>query len=144
MPNKPPLYKDVFVGLLVGGLFGPVIGWFIGTFATFFAVSAMDPANVRAMRTPGFVGALIGIPLGLVTGLVAGLPLRLLSSRVLTFLRNPWIAGGIGIFIGWSFAFFILLRWYPTVGSLIYVVTVCMVVGAITGGVAVIAKPKWL
>ena len=144
MPNKPPLYKELFVGLLVGGLFGPVIGWFMGTLATLFAVAAVDSGNVRAIRTPAFVGGLIGIPLGLATGLVASLPLRLLSSRVLTFLRNPWIAGGVGILIGWSFAFFILLRWYPTIGSLIYFVTVCMVVGAITGGVAVIAKPKWL
>jgi len=144
MSLKPPLYKEILVGLFVGGLFGPVIGWFIGTFATFFAVTAIDSDNVRTMRTSGFIGGLIGIPLGFVTGLISGLPLRLLSSRVLTLLRNPWLAAGVGMLIGWSFAFFILLRWYPTVGSLIYVVIVCMVVGGITGGVAVIAKPRWL
>src|ERR1041385_5900670 len=127
MTNKPPLYKEFVLGLLVGGFFGPLIGWFVGTFATFLAVIAMDTDNVRVMRSSGFVGGLIGIPLGLATGLVAGPPLRLLSSRALTFLKNPWIAGGIGILIGWSFAFLILLRWFPSVGSLIYVVIVCTV-----------------
>ena len=144
MSAKAPLYKEILIGLFVGGLLGPVIGWFIGTFATFFAVTSTDSGDVRTMRVSGFIGGLIGIPLGFATGLIASLPLRLLSSRVLTLLTNPWLAGGLGMLLGWAFAFFILLRWYPTVGSLIYVVIVCMVVGGITGGVAVIAKPKWL
>ena len=143
MTDKPPVHKEFAVGLLVGGLFGPVIGWFIGTFATFFAVTAMDTNNVRAMRGSAFVGGLIGIPVGFVTGLVSSPTLRLLS-RGLALLKNPWVAGALGTLIGWLFAYFIFSNWYPTVGSLIYFFVVCMVVGGITAGVAVIAKPKWL
>jgi hypothetical protein len=144
MPNKPPLYKEFLVGLLVGGLFGPVLGWFIGTFATFFAVTAMDTANVRSMRGSGFIGGLIGIPLGLATGVIVSLPLRLVSTRGLTFLKNPWLAALAGTLIGWVCGYLILTTWYSTFGSLIYVVIVCMVVGGLTGSVAVSAKPKWL
>jgi len=144
MPNKPPLYKEIIVGLLVGGLFGPVVGWFIGTFATFFAVTAMDTNNVRTMRGSGFIGGLIGIPLGFATGLVSSLPMRLISARGPAFLKNAWVAASVGAIIGWAVAYFILFSWYSTIGSLLYIVIVCMVVGGITAGVAVIAKPKWL
>ena len=144
MPNKPPLYKEFLVGLLVGGLFGPVLGWFFGTVATFFAMTATYTTNVRGLRTSGFLGGLIGIPFGFATGLIVSLPLRLLSTRGLTFLKNPWLAGLIGTLIGWVCSYVILTSWYPTFGGLIYVVIVCMVVGGLTGSVAVSAKPKWL
>jgi hypothetical protein len=141
---KPALYKELLVGILVGALLGPVIGWFIGTFATFFAVTAMDTDNVRGMRTSGFVGGLIGIPLGFATGLAVSLPLRLLSSQVFPFFKNPWVSCVAGAVIGWFCGYVILRNWYPSSGSLIYVVIVCMVVGAATGSVAAMAKPKWL
>lgn len=144
MPDKPPLYKELLVGLLVGGLFGPVLGWFMGTLATFFAVLAMDTDNVRGMRGSGFVGGLIGVPLGLVIGVIVSLPLRLISTRGLTLLKNPWLAGLAGTLIGCVCGYLILTTWYSTFGSLVYVVIVCMVVGGLTGSVAVAAKPKWL
>ena len=144
MPDRPPLYKEFLAALLVGGLFGPVLGWFIGTFATFFALAAMDTANVRSMRGSGFIGGLIGIPLGLSTGVVVSVPLRLLSTRGLTFLKNPWLAGLMGTLIGWACGYLILRSWYSTFGSVIYVVIVCMVVGGLTGSIAVSAKPRWL
>jgi len=96
MPTKPPLYKEFLVGLMVGGLFGPLVGWFIGTFAAFFAVAAMDTSNVRSMRGSAFIGGLIGIPLGLATGVLVSLPLRLMSTQGLTFLKNPWLAALLG------------------------------------------------
>ncbi len=141
---KPPLYKEFLVGILVGGLLGPVVGWFVGTFATFFAVTAMDTSNVRGMRTSGFVGGLIGIPIGLVTGLAVSVPLRLLSSQAFAFLKIPWFGSIAGATVGWLCGYLILRSWYPSSGSLIYMVIVCMVVGGVTGSVAVIAKPKWL
>lgn len=58
--------------------------------------------------------------------------------------RNPWLAAFVGAVIGWFCSYLILTAWHPTFGSLIYVVMVCVVVGGVTGGVAVIAKPKWL
>ena len=143
MPDKPPVYKEFLVGLIVGGLFGPVIGWFIGTFATFFAVTAMT-SKVRGLRGAAFVGGLMGIPLGLATGIIVSLPLRLMSTRGLALLKNPWLAALVGAIIGWFCGYLILTAWYPTFGSLIYVVMVCMVVGGVTGSVAVSAKPKWL
>jgi|KBSSwiStaDraftv2_1062776.scaffolds.fasta_scaffold145511_1 hypothetical protein len=96
MPTKPPLYKEFLVGLMVGGLFGPLVGWFIGTFAAFFAVAAMDTSNVRSMRSSTFIGGLIGIPLGFATGVLVSLPLRLMSTQGLTFLKNPWLAALLG------------------------------------------------
>jgi len=137
------VYKEFLVGLIVGGLFGPIIGWFIGTFATFFAVTAMT-SDVRGLRTSAFIGGLMGIPLGLATGVIVSVPLRLMSTRVLALLKNPWVAAPVGAIIGWFCGYLILTVWYPTFGSLIYVVMVCMVVGGVTGSVAVIAKPKWL
>lgn len=130
------------MGLIVGGLFGPVIGWFIGTFATFFAVTAMT-SDVRGLRGSAFIGGLIGIPLGLATGIIVSLPLRLISTRS-ALLKNPWLAALVGAIIGWFCSYLILTVWYPTFGSLIYVVMVCMVVGGVTGSVTVSAKPKWL
>ena len=144
MLTRPPFYKEFLVGLMVGGLFGPLIGWFIGTFATFFAVSAMDTSNVRSMRGSAFIGGLIGIPLGLATGVVVNLPLRLISTQGVTFLKNPWIAALLGAIMGWFCGYLILRTWYPTFGSLIYVVIVCMVVGGVTGTASVSARPKWL
>ena len=144
MSDKPPLYKEFLVGLMVGGLFGPVIGWFIGTFATFFAVTAMDTSNVRSMRGSAFIGGLIGIPLGLGTGVFVSLPMRLMSTRGLTFLKNSWLAALLGAIMGWLCGFLILRTWYLTFGSLIYVVMVCMVVGGVTGSASVSARPKWL
>ena len=128
----------------MGGLFGPVIGWFIGTFAALFAVNAIDTANVRTMRGSGFLGGLIGMLLGLATGPMSSLPVRLISTIGPTFLKNFWLAAGAGAVIGWLVAYFILFNWYPTIGSLLYGAIVCTVVGGITAGVAVIAKPKWL
>ena len=86
----------------------------------------------------------MGIPIGLATGVVVSLPLRLMSTRGLALLKNPWLAALVGATIGWFCGYLILTAWYPTFGSLIYVVTVCMVVGGVTGSVAVSAKPKWL
>ncbi len=143
MPDKPPVYKEFLVGLIVGGLFGPVIGWFIGTCATLFAVTAMT-SDVRGLRTPAFIGGLMGIPLGLATGVIVSLPLRLISTRGLALLKNPWLAAFVGAIIGWFCGYLILTAWYPTFGSLLYIVIVCMVVGGVTGSVAVSAKPKWL
>lgn len=144
MRDKPPIYKEFFVGLMVGGLLGPLIGWFIGTFASLFAVAAMDDFNARSMRGSGFLGGLIGIPLGMVTGVLVGVPLRLISTQGLTLLKNPWIAALLGAIMGWVCGYQILTRWYPTLGSLIYVVMVCMIVGGVTGSASVSAKPKWL
>jgi len=144
MPAKPPLYKEFLVGLMVGGLFGPLIGWFIGTFATFFAVTAMDTSNVRSMRGSAFIGGLIGIPLGLATGVLVSLPLRLMSTQGLTFLKNPWLAALLGAIMGWFCGYLLLTNWSPTFGSLLYVVMVCMVVGGVTGSASVSARPKWL
>ena len=144
MPDKPPLYKEFLVGLMVGGLFGPVIGWFIGTFATFFAVAAMDTSNIRSMKGSAFIGGLIGIPLGLTTGVLVSLPLRLMSTQGLTFLKNPWLAALLRAIMGWFCGYLILTTWSQTFGSLIYVVMVCMVVGGVTGSASVSARPKWL
>ena len=143
MPDKPPVYKEFLVGLIVGGLFGPVIGWFIGTFAMFFAVTAMT-SNVRGLRTSAFIGGLMGIPLGFAIGVIVSLPLRLMSTRGLALLKNPWLSALGGAIIGWFCGYLILTAWYPTFGSLIYVMMVCMIVGGVTGSVAVSAKPKWL
>ena len=104
----------------------------------------MDTTNVRSIKGSGFIGRLIGIPLGFATGVIVSLPLRLGSTRGLTFLKNPWLAALAGTLIGWVCGYVILTTWYPTFGSLIYVVIVCMVVGGLTGSVAVSAKPKWL
>jgi hypothetical protein len=144
MPDKPPLYKELLVGLMVGGLFGPLIGWFIGTFAALYAVMAMDTSQVPSMRGSGFIGGLIGIPFGLATGVLVSLPLRLISTRGLTFLKNPWLAAPLGAIMGWFCSYLILTTWAPTFGSVIYVVMVCMVVGGVTGIASVSAKPKWL
>ncbi len=142
--TNPPLYKEVLVAILVGSMLGPIIGWFIGTFATFFAAVAIDTSNIRGMRVSAFVGGLIGIPLGLAIGLMVSLPLRVLSSQVFFFLKNPWLAGLVGAVIGWICAYVILRNWYPSSGTLVYAVIHSMVVGGVVGGITVIAKPTWL
>jgi hypothetical protein len=108
------------------------------------SVAAMDTSNVRGMKTSAFVGGLIGIPLGFATGLATSLPLRVLSSQVVYFLKNPWLGGMAGTVMGWLCGYVILRNWYPSSGSLIYVVMLCMVVGAVVGSATVMAKPKWL
>ena len=104
----------------------------------------MDTFNVRSMRGSAFIGGLIGIPLGSATGVLVSLPLRLMSTHGLTFLKNPWLAALLGTIMGWFCGYLILTNWSPTFGSLIYVVMVCMVVGGVTGSASVSAKPKWL
>lgn len=143
--GRPPLYKEVLVALLVGGLLGPLVGWLIGTFAAFFAVAAIDPSASRGgMRLSAFVGGLAGIPLGLLFGLAVSLPLRLISSRALRLLRNPWVAGLAGCVLGWCCGYLLLVSWSHSLGSLVYIVIHSIFVGGIVGGVTVIAKPKWL
>ena len=144
--DRPPLYKEVLVALFVGGLIGPIIGWFIGTFATFFAVASVDTSRdaVRGMRSSAFVGGLIGIPLGVLIGLAVSLPLRLMSSRVVILLKNPWVAAIVGALIGWVCGYLLLIGRAFAMESLVYVVIHSMVVGGVVGGVTVIAKPKWL
>jgi hypothetical protein len=146
LARKPPLYKEMFVALLVGSLFGAVVGWFVGTFATVFAtVVADDSANAtRGMRMSAFLGGMIGIPLGAVTGLVVSLPVRILAVRVFGFLKNPWLAAPLGAAIGWCCALLILLRWYSSAGTAVYVGLHSMAVGGIVAAVTVLAKPKWL
>jgi hypothetical protein len=146
LPRKPPLYKEVLVALLVGGLIGPVVGWFVGTFATFFAsVVADDTGNATAgMRMSAFLGGMIGIPLGAIIGIGVSLPLRILSVRFFRFLNNPWLAAPLGAAIGWFFALLILIRWYSSAGTAVYVGLHSMAVGGIVAAVTVLAKPKWL
>jgi hypothetical protein len=144
--TRPPIYKEILVGLLVGSLFGPLIGWLAGMLATFFASVIVDDSgnNVRGMRTTAFVGALIGIPLGLIIGLVVSLPLRLLSTRVLNILKSPWAAAPLGAIIGWICGFVVLIFWHPSIGTIVYVGLHSMFVGGLVAIVTVLAKPKWL
>src|SRR6266478_1090344 len=133
LPRNPPLYKEILVALLVGGLFGPVVGWFVGTFATLFAtVVADDTGNVtRGMRMSAFLGGMLGIPLGAAIGLIVSLPIRLLSVRLFCFLSNPWIAAPLGAAIGWVFALLVLIRWYSSAGTAVYVGLHSMAVGGV-------------
>lgn len=141
---KPPLYKEFLVGILVGGLLGPLVGWFTGTFATFFIVSAMDDrTNFRGMRASGFLGGLVGIPIGVVTGVCVCVPIRLISSQV-TLIRNPWVGGCVGAILGALFGYTALAYWYFSSEGVMFEVIVSAVVGGVTAGVTVIAKPKWL
>jgi len=146
LARKPPLYKEILVALLVGGLFGAVVGWFVGTFATFFATLVVDDSvnATRGMRMSAFLGGMIGIPLGAVTGLVVSLPVRILSVRVFRFLNNPWLAAPLGAVIGWCFALLLLIRWYSSAGTAVYLGLHSMAVGGIVAAVTVLAKPKWL
>jgi hypothetical protein len=134
------------VALLVGGLFGPLIGWLVGTFAAFITSVLIDDSgnNVRGMRISAFLGGLIGIPLGLVEGLAVSTSLRVLSTRVLKFLNNPWLAAPVGAVIGWFGGFLILIYWYSSYGTVIYVGIHSMAVGGVVGAVTVLARPKWL
>jgi len=144
MSDRPPLYKELLVGLLVGGLFGPLVGWFVGTFATFFALTAMDTNNVRGMRGSAFIGGLIGIPVGFVIGSIVSPVLRLISTQLFTILKNPALAAICGALLGWICSYLTVGLWYATLGSVVYVVIVSMMVGAAVGAVVVMAKPKWL
>src|SRR3954468_19071033 len=100
MSADPPVYKQALVGLLVGCTMGPLVGWFVGTFATFFTVAIAErfPNGVATggMRLTAFVGGMIGILLGLIVGPLVSLPLRLLSSVSLKFLRNAWAGAALG------------------------------------------------
>ena len=142
----PPLHKEILVALLVGGLFGPLFGWLGGMIATAFASVIADETagTARGLRTSAFVGGLIGIPLGLLVGLVVSIPLRLLSTRVLKFLRKPWLAAVLGAIIGWLCGFVVLLYWSSSVGTIIFVGLHAMFVGGLVAFITVIAKPKWL
>jgi hypothetical protein len=144
--TRPALHKEILVGLLVGGLFGPLVGWLGGMLATFFASVIVDDSgnNIRGMRTTAFVGGLIGIPFGLLIGLVVSLPLRLLSTRVLKLLKNPWAAVPLGAIIGWLCGYVVLICWHPSIGTIEYVGLHSMFVGGLVGIVTVLAKPKWL
>ena len=140
--TKPPLHKEVLVALLVGGLFGPLVGWLAGMIATVFASSIIDQTN--GMRTSAFVGGLIGIPLGLLIGPIVSLPLRILSARLLRFLRNAWLAAPLGGAIGWCCGLLVLLFWNSSIGTVVYVGLHSMFVGGMVAVVTVLAKPKWL
>ena len=144
MSDRPPLYKELLVGLLVGSLLGPLIGWFIGTFASLFAVTATDINGVRSLRGSAFIGGLIGIPVGFVIGVIVSPLLRLISTQLFSVLKNPALAAIGGAFLGWLCSYLTVGLWYATLGSVLYVVIVSMVVGAIAGAVVVMAKPKWL
>src|SRR4029079_3778521 len=144
MSDRPPLYKELLVGILVGGLLGPLIGWFIGALAAFFAVTAMDTNNVRVMRGSACIGGLLVIPVGFVIGLIVSPVLRLISTQLLSVLKNPALAAISGAFLGWLISYLTVDLLYATLGSVLYVVMVSMVVGATAGMVVVMAKPKWL
>jgi hypothetical protein len=140
--SRPPLYKELVVALLVGGLFGPLIGWLAGMLATFFASAITD--ETRGMRTSAFIGGLIGIPLGALIGIVVCIPLRILSARLLPFLKNPWFAAPLGAAVGWCCGFVVLLYWNTALATIVYVGLHSMFVGGIVATVTVLAKPKWL
>lgn len=140
---KPPLFKQVLVGLLVGATFGPVIGWFSGTFITFFT-SAWLVSGTRGMRTTAFVGGLIGIPLGFITGVLVAVPIRLVF---LSFPENRvklWLVAMVGCLSGVAVGYLIHQFWNPSDMSFVYLMIHGIVVGGLTGTVASMAKPKWL
>ena len=110
--------------------------------AMFFASATID--ETRGMRTSAFIGGLMGIPLGAVVGLVVCFPLRILSSRVLPFLKNVWFAGGLGAAIGWCCGFVVLLYWNTALATIVYVGLQTMFVGGMVAVITVLAKPKWL
>jgi len=140
--SRPPLHKELLVALLVGGLFGPLIGWLGGMLAMFFASATID--ETRGMRTSAFIGGLMGIPLGALVGIVVSVPLRIVSSRVLPFLKNVWLAAALGAAIGWCCGFVVLLNWNTALATIVYVGLHAMFVGGMVAVITVLAKPKWL
>ena len=139
--SKPPVYKQILVGLLVGGMLGPLIGWFIGTFATFFT-SAMLDNGTRGMRTSAFVGGLIGIPFGLITGVLVATLVRIVFSILNS--AQPWLAATLGCLLGFASGYLIHQFWNPSEVSFVYLTIHSVVVGGVTAAVASVAKPKWL
>jgi hypothetical protein len=141
--DKPPLYKQVLVGLLVGGLMGPIIGWFIGTFATFFT-SILWNNSVRGMRITAFVGGLIGIPLGFITGVLVATLVRVLFTILRYEKARPWLSATLGGLLGFESGYLIHQFWNPSEISFLYLTIHSVVVGSVTATVAAMAKPKWL
>ena len=140
--SRPALYKELLVALLVGVLFGALVGWLAGMLAMFFASAVID--ETRGMRTSAFIGGLMGIPLGALIGIVVCIPLRILSARVLPFLKNPWFAAPLGAAVGWCGGFVVLLYWNTALATIVYVGLHSMFVGGMVATVTVLAKPKWL
>lgn len=108
----------------------------------FFASATID--ETRGMRTSAFFGGLIGIPLGALVGMVVSVPLRILSSRVFPFLKNIWLAAGLGAVIGWCCSLVVLLYWNTALPTIVYVALHAMFVGGMVAVITVLAKPKWL
>jgi hypothetical protein len=144
--EKPPIYKQVLVGLVVGGLMGPLIGWFIGTFATFVTSTLLDDSmrGMRGMRITAFVGGLIGIPLGFITGVLVATTVRLLFTVLLYGKAQPWLAVTLGCFLGLASGYLIHQFWNPSDVSIVYLTIHSVVVGGVGATVAAMAKPKWL
>jgi hypothetical protein len=144
--NKPPIYKQVLVGLLVGGLMGPLVGWFIGTFAAFFTSVLWDDSlpGLRGMRTTAFVGGLIGIPIGLITGVLIATLVRVLFASFRYDKARPWSSAALGGSLGFASGYLIHQFWHPSELSFVYLSIHSIVVGSVTATVAVMAKPKWL
>jgi hypothetical protein len=144
--DRPPIYKQVLVGLLVGGLMGPLIGWFTGTFATFITSILLDDSmqGVRGMRTTAFVGGLIGIPLGLITGVLVATVVRVLFAIIRYNKARPWLSASLGGLLGFESGYLIHQFWNPSEISFLYLTIHSVVVGSVTATVAAMAKPKWL
>lgn len=135
--------------MLVGGALGPLAGWFIGTLLTFFLVVIINQfeSDVRpsaGMRMSAFFGGMIGILLGLITGLLVSLPLRIISSTVFKFLKNPWSGAAFGAVLGLGSGYLIHQYWYPSLEAYLFSMVHSIILGAVIGSVTVIAKPKWL
>ena len=146
---NPPLYKQALVGILVGGTLGPTVGWFIGTFATIYTVFLSDnlqngAVSARGMRGSAFLGGLLGILLGLVTGPLVGLPMRIAASTIIKSLTNFWVGATVGAAVGLGIGYLIHLYWDPSAEAFVYLIIHSIFVGGAVGGLAVIAKPKWL
>lgn len=143
IPVRPPIYKQVLVGLLVGGLMGPLVGWFIGTFATFLTSSLWD-SSMRGVRTTAFVGGLIGIPLGVITGVLVATVVRVLFAILRYDKPRPWLSAALGGLLGFESGYLIHQFWNPSVISFLYLTIHSVVVGGVTATVVGTAKPKWL
>ena len=142
-PGRPPIYKQVLVGLMVGAMLGPLVGWSIGTFATFFTSALMD-SGTRGVRTSAFVGGLIGMPLGLIIGVMVATPIRIVSSILFGDKLQPWLTATLGALLGFASGYLIHQFWNPSDVAFVYLTILSVIVGAMTGTVASVAKPKWL